>query len=363
MRRSASFLALLMLPALALQAQASNFSVAGPGGAIPDAPSGPPPGTWNSSYTGTPFVSSVALANPVLSLLDVRLLGLHHTWRGDLRFYLTDPQGNAFNLIVRPGSNGSTVGDSGDYLIGDYTLVPSSGGNLQQGASDLQPGVYDQYFNFGSGQWTQGASNSPLTSISGAAGNWSLVIEDWANQDTGALTGWVLEGLDSGGGSTFTAFCGAGDPQLTTPCPCGVDGATGHGCENSALSGGALLGATGSPALDDVVLASSGELPTSLSIFLQGQQSVPAGIVFGTGVRCAAGSLRRLYARNASAGSVSAPGPGDPSIRTQSAALGDPIAPGTSRSYQVYYRDPAGGPALCGGATFNVSSAISIVWP
>ena len=354
---------LCVLCASAAPLRASNFSANGAGGTIPDAPAGTSPGTWNVSYAGTPFVSTVVLANPVASLLDVRLQGLQHTWRGDLRIYLNDPQGHSYNLIVRPGSNGSTVGDSGDYLAGDYMLVPSSGGNVQQGATDIHPGAYDQYFNSGTGLWTQGASNSGLGAISGPAGTWSLVIEDWAEQDNGSIGGWVLEGLDSGGGSTFSAFCGAGDPQLTTPCPCGVDGAAGNGCENSSLTGGALLAASGTPAADDVVLHSSGELPSSLSIFLQGQQSIASGVVFGTGVRCTGGTLKRLYAKNAFVGLVSAPAAGDPSIRTQSAALGDPIAPGSSRTYQVYYRDPIGGPALCGGPTFNISSALAIAWP
>ena len=39
--------------------------------------------------------------------------------------------------------------------------------------------------------------------------------------------------------------------------------------------------------------------------------------------------------------SKSAPQAGDPSVSAQSALLGDPIAPGSSRYCQTYYRDPS----------------------
>jgi hypothetical protein len=111
------------------------------------------------------------------------------------------------------------------------------------------------------------------------------------------------------------------------------------------------------------VLTSAGELPTALSIFLQGNASVGSGVVFGDGVRCVGGSLKRLYVKNASGGSVTAPEGVEPSITTQSSALGDPIAPGSMRWYQVYYRDPA--LTFCppvAGNTWNVSSGLQVTW-
>ena len=164
------------------------------------------------------------------------------------------------------------------------------------------------------------------------------------------------------GNPLINAYCGEGDPALTTPCPCAVQGASGHGCENSALTGGSLLGASGTPNPDTIVLSSSGELPNALSIFLQGSASAPAGIVFGTGVRCTAGTLKRLFVHNASGGVVSAPVGGDLSVTAKSAQLGDPIAPGSTRYYTVYYRDPFGGPGSCAGATFNTSNGVSILY-
>jgi hypothetical protein len=70
-----------------------------------------------------------------------------------------------------------------------------------------------------------------------------------------------------------------------------------------------------------------------------------------------------LYLKHASAGGVSAPEPGDPSITAQSAALGDPIAPGSTRYYQTYYRDP--NLAFCPspqGDAWNVTNGVRVVW-
>jgi hypothetical protein len=155
-----------------------------------------------------------------------------------------------------------------------------------------------------------------------------------------------------------TPFC-SGDGTLPTPCPCGNIGNPGAGCNNSAGTGGAVLSSTGSVSPDTVVLTSAGELPTSTSVFLQGSALIPNGVVFGDGVRCLGGALRRLYVKNAVAGVVSAPVGAEPSITTRSAALGDILLPGTTRYYQVQYRDPA---AFCTAANFNASSGVVITW-
>ena len=160
----------------------------------------------------------------------------------------------------------------------------------------------------------------------------------------------------------FVSSC-AGDGTMAAACPCGNFGQPGHGCENSASTGGALLSATGAVGLDTVVLTSSGELPTSTSIFLQASTVNASGAPFGDGVRCIGGTIRRLYVKSASAGIASAPGAGDPSITSRSASLGDPLLPGSLRTYQVHYRDDDTGfcPPPQGNA-FNVSSAVAIVW-
>lgn len=146
-------------------------------------------------------------------------------------------------------------------------------------------------------------------------------------------------------------------------CPCSNSGAPGHGCANSGSASGALMSVTGATNPDTIVLTSSGERPTSLSIFFQGPAGLAVPVFAGDGLRCFGGTLKRLYVKNAVSGVVSAPQAGDPSITQRSAALNDPITPGTSRHYQIYYRD--GTAAFCpapSGSTFNTTNGKSILW-
>jgi hypothetical protein len=69
--------------------------------------------------------------------------------------------------------------------------------------------------------------------------------------------------------------------------------------------------------------------------------------------------LLRPYTKNANGGSMSAPQGSEPSISLRSAILGDPIPLGSTRIYQVYYRDS--NLAFC-PAGFNVSNAIATAW-
>jgi hypothetical protein len=111
-----------------------------------------------------------------------------------------------------------------------------------------------------------------------------------------------------------------------------------------------------------LVLTSSGELPSSLSIFLQGSTLI-IPVRFGDGVRCFGGTLKRLYATNAVAGSATAPPSGALSVSARSAALGDPLSPGTVRFLQTYYRDPV--QSFCPsplGNNYNISSAVAVNW-
>jgi len=162
--------------------------------------------------------------------------------------------------------------------------------------------------------------------------------------------------------SVGIAYC-FGD-GMAAACPCGNSGAAGRGCENSATTGGSRQAATGTASLaaDTVVLTASDELPTALSIMLQGDTSVPHTF-FGDGLRCAGGILKRLYVKNAVLGEVSAPALGDDPVSVRSSALGDPLAPGMVRFYQTYYRDA--NPGFCvnpPGNTWNISNGLMIFW-
>ena len=163
------------------------------------------------------------------------------------------------------------------------------------------------------------------------------------------------------GAGVGTALC-AGEAAAAVPCPCANFGQDGQGCASSFNAAGASLAGTGVTSPDTVTLVANGEVHNALSIFLQGNAQAP-GAVFGDGVRCASGALKRLYVKTAVGGMVSAPGLSEAGIRFLSGSLGDPIANGTTRWYQVYYRDSNA--SFCSapaGGTFNVTSALAILW-
>jgi hypothetical protein len=150
-------------------------------------------------------------------------------------------------------------------------------------------------------------------------------------------------------------------------CPCGnpqTPAGSVKGCNNSSATGGAKLSSGGAALLsaDTVVFTTSGEKPTATSIVLQGDTLISGGTTFGQGVRCAGGTLVRLYTKTAAAGSIVAPGMGDPTVSARSAALGDTIVAGQTRWYLVYYRDPTVHGGCPSSSTFNATQGQSIAW-
>jgi hypothetical protein len=162
-------------------------------------------------------------------------------------------------------------------------------------------------------------------------------------------------------------FCFPGQSGIMT-CPCGnPPTASGRGCNNfgTGPAFSAEISATGSPSIasDTCKLIATGENNTSTTIFLQSPSSSSTGLIFGAGIRCLTGSLKRLYTGPASGGAITRPGTADPNIHTRSAALGDPLAPGTIRYYMSYYRDPsASGPCSNAASTFNCSNSGKMTW-
>ena len=136
-----------------------------------------------------------------------------------------------------------------------------------------------------------------------------------------------------------------------------------RGCDNSSMTGGARLLASGVTHLsaDTLVFTTSDEKPAALSIVLQGNGFV-YGAVYGQGIRCVGGSLKRLYVKTASGGSITAPETGDVPVSAQSAAKGDTILAGQSRWYLVYYRDPIVPGGCEAASTFNSTQTGQVLW-
>ncbi len=165
-------------------------------------------------------------------------------------------------------------------------------------------------------------------------------------------------------GGPIALVCNPGAGGIIS-CPCANPAlGPGQGCDNSSSTGGAMLTAAGNAALssDTVVINAIGEKPTATSILLQGDNLNATGTVFGQGIRCVAGSLKRLYVKNAVGGAVTMPGAGDPTITARATALGDTLAGGSVRYYGIYYRDPIVLGGCAASSTFNITNQASVTW-
>jgi hypothetical protein len=376
------------------------------------------PGTWTAGPDipgnhGTPDAPcAMMVTGNVLCAVSPVPTSANH-FPSPTTFYEYDPVANAFNSQNAPGGGSSDSGPSyqkdmldlpdGTVLFSHWTtqlyVYQPSGVPLAAGKptiTSVAQNADGSYHLVGTGLngISEGASygddlqmnsNYPLVRVSDNAGNVYY----------GRTYNWSSTGVQTGSTPVSTEFRlpnnlppnatqlvvvangFASDPYLLTTsfsysclgdgtdqfCPCVNFGLPGHGCENSGSTGGAFLFAAGAASLahDTVTFNSSGEMPTALSVVLQGTVAIPA-VPYGDGLRCTGGSLKRLFIHNAVGGVVTAPQGADPSVSFQSAALGDPLSAGATRIYQVYYRDPD--PNFCPipGSTFNVSNAVTVLW-
>ncbi len=213
--------------------------------------------------------------------------------------------------------------------------------------------------NANAGNGTADAATSPV-STDGSTLAFVSAASNLVPGDTNGAVDVFLR--DRGTAAAFASLC-FGD-GTGAACPCANAGAPGHGCENSSTTGGAMLAGSGVASLsaDTAHLLATGEKPTATSVLLQGSATV-SSLHYGDGLRCVGGTLKRLFTHNAVGGAVSMPQGADATISARSAAAGDVIQTGSTRYYQIYYRDPSA--TFCpspSGSTFNISNAIAIAW-
>jgi Tol biopolymer transport system component len=282
--------------------------------------------------------------------------------------------GTTERISVSPAGTDAD-GDSGwPNISDDGRLVSyrSNAGNLVPGSSfyhgdvfvhDRLNGTTEIASTTTGGALANAGSGLPSMSGLGRYVVFRSLASDLVPGDTNGFTDIFLHDREAAG---FTTLCDPGQASVIA-CPCGNQpSGSGRGCNNSYSTGGATLGAAGIAylSLDTLVFGTLFEPPSATSILLQGSAALPTGVVFGQGVRCAGGTLKRLYVKAAVNGSITAPNPNgtDPSVSARSAALGLPIQPGEPRYYQVFYRDPT----VLGGcpstSTFNVTQSGSVSW-
>jgi Tol biopolymer transport system component len=269
--------------------------------------------------------------------------------------------GNSYSAVLDPGS----ISPDGRYVV--FTSL----------ASNLAPGDTNNHYDVFVRDRVNATTERVSISTNGVQGDHDSILGGTISPDgrwvafESDSTNLVSGGTPSGGifmrdrnASGAASLC---DPGLNAviACPCAnAPSGPGRGCDNSSATGGAALGASGIAylSMDSLVFATSGEKPTATSIVLQGNAQSASGIVFGQGVRCVAGTLKRLYTKTASGGSITAPTAGDPTVSSRSSALGDVISAGQSRWYLVYYRDPIVLGGCPSSSTFNATQTIAVAW-
>jgi Tol biopolymer transport system component len=294
--------------------------------------------------------------------------------------FVHDRQSGTTERVSVDSSGGQAYGDNYNtgnlYLSisadGRYVAFSSAAINLVPGDTNLsddvfvrdrQSGTTERVSVDSSGTQGNGWSNYPSISADGRYVAFTSGATNLVPGDTNLYEDAFVRERNT---MHFTSLCDPGvGGVIACPCqnpPIGPP----RGCDNSAATGGAILSASGFAelSLDNLVFTTSGETPTALSIVVQGSALVSSGLVYGQGVRCLGGTLKRLYVKTASAGSITAPnfGAGDPTVSARSAALGDPIQPGQSRWYLVYYRDPIVLDLCPSTSTFNATQTGEVAW-
>jgi hypothetical protein len=359
-----SFLCLAFLAPLA-GAQSFNLDFEPSGSSVGTAPasyagSAQSPGVWNSVSTQNSI--GLLTLSGVPTGVNLNIVAPASSTYFELHDFSVAPDEALLDDCVRADWNACEFALSG-LAPGEYrvdTIVVQSGNLFATQVSVPGSPDPDLYLT---GNWNGGYA--PGTTGLGGAGNYARqrrTVTDGTLSVFVYVSGFTDQILVEGMqlvrlGPAIGSLC-AGDGAQAA-CPCANSGASGRGCENSASTGGGLLGFAGDTAPDSLVLQASGLLPNASAIFLQGTANI-APLPFGDGLRCTGGTLKRLYLKIAGAGVASAPQAGDLPITQRSAALGDPIPPGDRRYYQVYYRDP--NPGFCPSATFNITNSLRVFW-
>ena len=145
-----------------------------------------------------------------------------------------------------------------------------------------------------------------------------------------------------------------------TACPCANPSPLGQsrGCRNTVTPGSRLrLEGVPSVAANSVDLLGL-DMPNASALLFQGstQINLGAGVVFGDGLRCVGGSIRRLGTVQVAFESCSFP---DALDLTPISVRGG-VSAGDLRTYQLWYRNAVA--TFCTSATFNLTNGLQILW-
>jgi len=203
----------------------------------------------------------------------------------------------------------------------------------------------------GIGTESDGGSHAPSLSSDGTHIAFSSQATNLVSGDTNGVADVFLASLDS----SHFGYCFGDGTGIACPC---TSGAPEKGCENSQGTHGALLFALGTSRVspnDTLVLSASTMTANTTVLFFQGTTQVQ--VVFGDGIRCSGGTVIRLGQRAVPVSGALAFGHNvgtDPDV-----SLAGFVTPGTTYTYQAWYRNAAG---YCTANTYNLSNGLSMTW-
>ncbi len=227
-----------------------------------------------------------------------------------------------------------------------YTLQPAVGVGCRGLTASNVAGTVTLYATT-----TQSNANSIVTVVdTGASALFTTIATAPMNT---AFRG--IRFLAGNASTPSTSFC-SGDAVGTTCVACGNNGAAGRGCANSSFANGALLASSGVASVgSDTLVLTASDIPGP-GLFFQANGIAGSPIPFGDGMLCASVGITRLGVVFPTAGSASFPGGLTPNPISVG---GGPIAPGSLKHYQCWYRDAA---VFCTASTFNTSNGVSLTW-
>ena len=239
-----------------------------------------------------------------------------------------------------------------------YTCVNAHDGGYHEFLVRKDPGVFDAELLF---------DGTPMGTVTVASSNQYAPDGgiQWGAGSSGGQGGanWNQMSFTIASVEPGTGYC-FGDPGSGTPCPCANDNdgsVPGSGCANGGFASGAKLTGSGvaSISADTLVLSATGLDPNNSGLYFQANNNLSPGFIWGDGLQCAGGALKRLGVRFSDATGAS-----DTSAWTTPISVwaGNVVA-GDTKHYQLWYRDTSGGqPCGAGVNDFNSTNGYEVVW-
>ena len=266
---------------------------------------------------------------------------------------------------------------TGAYINGDDVLALFLGAATGDGTNATMVDVYGMLGTHGDGttwEYEDSFSYRCGNTANGGVfdeGDWHIEGKDGLEAGCGGddtceqanhvawTTPWVHTGC--GPADPGVPYCFGDGSGAACPCANNNDGSIGPaGCDNGVFASGAQLGGSGIASLanDTLVLEGTNLEPNNSGLYFQANDDLSPGIIWGDGLQCAGGALKRLGVRFASAAGAS-----DTSAWTTpiSVRAGN-ITAGDTKRYQLWYRTTVAPPCGLGVNDFNSTNGYAVTW-